>query len=88
MVWSFPTFFSFMSLPFGIPATFQGPAQFACSGKSLEFATTGKIVIVMLAGSKLRQVLHSSSLGYLIKLADHHSFLPWYFIGLLRGEQM
>lgn len=49
-----------MSLPFGIASSFQVPTQFACSGKSLDFAALGKTVIVMLLGSKLRQVLYSN----------------------------
>ena len=72
MAWSFPTFFSFMSLPFGTPATSEGPAQFAYGGESLDFASTGKIVIEMPSGFKHRQVLCANPLGCLRRLAETH----------------
>ena len=86
MARSFPTFFSFISLPFGTPATSEGPAQFAYSGKSLDFANIGEIVIVMLSGFKHRQVLSSKPLGCLFKLAETHSFFPWYCLKLLHAS--
>ena len=86
MARSFPTFFSFISLPFGTPATSEGPAQFAYSGKSLDFANIGEIVIVMLSGFKHRQILCSNPLGCLFKLAETHSFFPWYCLKLLHAS--
>jgi len=68
----FPTFFSFISLPFGTSATSEGPAQFAYSGKSLDFTNIGKIVIVTLSGFKHRRVLCSNPL----LLAETQSFFP------------
>ena len=85
MAWSFPTFFSFMSLPFGTPATSEGPAQFAYSGKSLDFANTGKIVIVMLSGFKHRQVLCSNPLVACVNLL-RLTFFPWYCLQLLHAS--
>ena len=86
MARSFPTFFSFISLPFGTPATSEGPAQFAYSGKSLDFANIGKIVRVMLSGFKHRQVLCTNPLGCLLKLAETHSFFPWHCLQLLHAS--
>jgi len=74
MARSFPTFFSFISLPFGTSATSEGPAQFAYSGKSLDFTNIGKIVIVTLSGFKHRRVLCSNPL-----------ILEWVAISSSRG---
>jgi len=82
MARSFPTFFSFISLPFGTSATSEGPAQFAYSGKSLDFTNIGKIVIVTLSGFKHRRVLCSNPL----LLAETQSFFPWYCLKLLHAS--